>query len=302
MRMEQLRCLADIALTHSITNTAQRLFMTQQAVSSRIKQLEQDLGIELLIRTNTGVQLTRIGEEVADYARQILDTERAIGALCEARKQQLNAETVTVRVCSTSSVANIVFPDIFYEASINHQKLSMKIILTDNMDELLQQVKDNECDIGFFTYNEKELREKFISLQGELKLDILAWDELVAVTDRRLVKEGQTEIVIDKHGSENIITMFNLLPSEEYQEKSFNDTLVSSNNADFHRRMIEKVGAIVIMPRLAYQYFFNAKKYIGLPLADKHVTLVHAAVYREDTKMHLQDMAAVVRQKLYKLE
>ena len=37
MRLEQLKCLLDIAHTGSITNTAQRLFISQQAVSKSIK-------------------------------------------------------------------------------------------------------------------------------------------------------------------------------------------------------------------------------------------------------------------------
>ena len=72
MRLEQLKCLLDIAHTGSITNTAQRLFISQQAVSKSIKQLERELGLELLIRTKTGVTLTDAGEEVVRYAENML--------------------------------------------------------------------------------------------------------------------------------------------------------------------------------------------------------------------------------------
>ena len=44
MRLEQLKCLVDIAQTGSITGTAQRMYATQQAVSKSIKQLEKELG------------------------------------------------------------------------------------------------------------------------------------------------------------------------------------------------------------------------------------------------------------------
>ena len=78
MRLEQLKCLVDIAQTGSISSTAQRLYVTQQAVSKSIKQLEQELGIEILIRTNMGVRLTPIGQKVMEFARRVLDEEEQL--------------------------------------------------------------------------------------------------------------------------------------------------------------------------------------------------------------------------------
>ncbi|MBQ3120777.1 MAG: LysR family transcriptional regulator, partial [Peptococcaceae bacterium] len=68
MRIEQLHCIVDIAETGSITATAQRQFVTQQAVSKTIKQLEKELNATLLIRTRTGVSFTEIGKELVTFA------------------------------------------------------------------------------------------------------------------------------------------------------------------------------------------------------------------------------------------
>ena len=54
MRMEQLRCIVDIAKTGSLTSTAKRLFVSQQAVSKSISQLEEELGVNILIRSKNG--------------------------------------------------------------------------------------------------------------------------------------------------------------------------------------------------------------------------------------------------------
>ena len=59
MRIEKLKCLLDIAQTGSISATAQRLYISQQAVSKNIKHLEQELGVEVLVRTKTGVFFNR---------------------------------------------------------------------------------------------------------------------------------------------------------------------------------------------------------------------------------------------------
>lgn len=53
MRTEQLQYLMDILKTGSINKTAQHFFISQQAVSNSLKQLENELGCTLLNRTAT---------------------------------------------------------------------------------------------------------------------------------------------------------------------------------------------------------------------------------------------------------
>ena len=72
MRVEQLRCLVDIAQTGSLTSTAKRLFVSQQAVSKSIAQLEEELGVTILIRSKAGVNFTEEGLSVLDFARKVL--------------------------------------------------------------------------------------------------------------------------------------------------------------------------------------------------------------------------------------
>ena len=52
MRFEQLECLLAVEETGSFVGAAQRLFLTQQAISMSMKQLEQELGQPLLVREN----------------------------------------------------------------------------------------------------------------------------------------------------------------------------------------------------------------------------------------------------------
>ena len=75
MRLEQLKYLVDIAETGSITATAERFFMSQQAVSKNIRQLEREYGIELLRRSNNVVVFTEEGEAFVEFARRVLTDE-----------------------------------------------------------------------------------------------------------------------------------------------------------------------------------------------------------------------------------
>ena len=56
----------------NITNTAKNLGISQPALTSRIKKLEENLGVELLTRSNKGVNLTPEGAYVAEFAVKVL--------------------------------------------------------------------------------------------------------------------------------------------------------------------------------------------------------------------------------------
>ncbi len=58
-----VKCFLTLAETLNFTETAKRLFMTQQGVSKHISQLEQDLGVVLFVRTRHSVSLTKAGED-----------------------------------------------------------------------------------------------------------------------------------------------------------------------------------------------------------------------------------------------
>ena len=58
---ELLRVLDE---TRNITHAADRLYITQSALSKRIKGIEQELGIELLLRSRQGIRFTPAGEMV----------------------------------------------------------------------------------------------------------------------------------------------------------------------------------------------------------------------------------------------
>ena len=59
MNIDQLRYFADLAKTNSITNTAKRMFISQQALSESIKRLENEVGCTLVNRSKTGVEFVQ---------------------------------------------------------------------------------------------------------------------------------------------------------------------------------------------------------------------------------------------------
>jgi len=78
MDLVLLKTFLKVATVGSITKAAAVLFVTQSAVSRRIKQLEDYVGKPLLERAGTSLVLTDAGHLLADKARKILDIEREL--------------------------------------------------------------------------------------------------------------------------------------------------------------------------------------------------------------------------------
>lgn len=81
----RLRVFRIVAEELSFTRAAERLFLTQPAVTMQVKNLEEDLGLRLFDRTGQRIALTAAGTALLDYARRIAalcaDAERDLAAL-----------------------------------------------------------------------------------------------------------------------------------------------------------------------------------------------------------------------------
>ena len=68
MRIQQLQYLEKIVESGSINEVAKALFLSQPSLSNAIKELEQEMDLQLLVRQKSGVSLTNEGRE---FRRQI---------------------------------------------------------------------------------------------------------------------------------------------------------------------------------------------------------------------------------------
>lgn len=73
MTLQQMRYAITVAECKSMNQDSQRLFISQPSLSAAIHELEEELGMELFIRSNRGVLISPAGEEFLGYARQIVE-------------------------------------------------------------------------------------------------------------------------------------------------------------------------------------------------------------------------------------
>lgn len=109
VNIELYRVFYWIAKEKNITKTAEKLFVSQSAVTQSLKKLEEQLGGTLFIRNKKGVELTDAGEKLYNYI------ESSINVLNNAENmfsQYTNSDTGTVRICGGASVCNIFLADL----------------------------------------------------------------------------------------------------------------------------------------------------------------------------------------------
>ena len=297
MRFEQLECLLAVEETGSFVGAAQKMFLTQQAVSMSMKQLEQELGQTILIRENKKTTFTAFGEEVVVFARKMLNDRDEF--LRHAQSIHTEKEILEMNICSNSCVANMTLPEIVYNMEVQKRKTTFNIAQAENLDSILRHVQNGKKDIGLVSMNSEELGRKFAEYEDELQLDILARDELVAVVNRKDYTGKQEYIAMEEYLGRYFKTMYNIEPIDEYKFSVDATRLTCSNDADFHRAMLEKGGTLVLMSGLSYQYFFKDKKYVCVPLEHIDVPMIHAAIYRKDNSAQMQELIQMIRQELH---
>lgn len=73
MTLQQLRQVITISTSRSMNEAAKKLFVSQPNLSAVVKELEEEIGITIFIRSNRGIAITPEGEEFLGYARQVVE-------------------------------------------------------------------------------------------------------------------------------------------------------------------------------------------------------------------------------------
>ena len=134
--MDQLRALryfSKLAQTLSFSETADYFRVPSSSVSRRIKDLEENLGIELFLRTTRSVSLTDLGVLYLAEIKTALQTIEIADEMCKA---QSISPSGTVRITAMPAYAELyvlpainkmrkLYPDLEFELNITDQTLSL---------------------------------------------------------------------------------------------------------------------------------------------------------------------------------
>lgn len=160
MTLQQLKYMIEVVNCGSINEAAKKLFITQPSLSSAIKELEAEVGVELFIRSPKGITLSVDGAEFLGYARQVVEQ----AALLEQR--YLNKKP-SRQLCSISTqhyaFAVNAFVNMIQQSGAEEYEFTLRETRTH---EIIEDVKNLRSEIGILYMNpfnrkviEKMLRE-----------------------------------------------------------------------------------------------------------------------------------------------
>lgn len=142
MNFKSLQYFLTVAEELNITHAAQRLFISQQSLSSSLSKLEEELGVKLFTRTPR-LQLTYAGERLIDLARHTLLLESRI--LQESHDLSRNIRGV-LKVGISHTCGRAILPDIIPEYHFLHPLVEIEL-MEGNNEELEDWLLKDKIDL-----------------------------------------------------------------------------------------------------------------------------------------------------------
>ena len=142
--LQQLRALAAVAETGSFTRAAERLHLTQPAISHLVKRMEEDLGQPLVVRGRR-IRMTDAGQMMVDTAVRAL---RLIDESVNACRSQAQLREGRVVLAVGHLTAGALMPPLLGRFAQKHPKLATTL-LDSTAEQMISRILSQEADLGF---------------------------------------------------------------------------------------------------------------------------------------------------------
>ncbi|WP_369903308.1 LysR substrate-binding domain-containing protein [Bacillus manliponensis] len=251
----------EVIKTGSFTKAAEKLNMTQSAVSRAIASLEKELGITLFIREPRSIQLTKSGAEAYEYIYEILVLNRKLLNIDFTNPSNL---PTTIKVGAFASISKHLLPKVIQQFNALYPFLKI-VVFEGTYDEIDAWVIEGVIDIGF-TVNEHPtfICKPFLQ------------DELMVATSNQMEAEFNASSLNQFFETNKII-----MPTAPYRKQI--ESFFHTNKINYHvhsyisdcntiGKMIDLQIGISIGPKLFLQSFDDIKLH---SLPGKHYRQVY---------------------------
>lgn len=247
MELRQLRYFVTVAKTLNFSEAAKSLYITQGTLSQQIKQLEDELGSDLFVRSSHKVSLTEAGLEMLPLAQKTLETS----SICYQRISDLKkGVSGTLNIGLTTSFRGILNNALkIYLKEYPNVKLQ---IVYNSIGELLTMLEEHEIDL-FIAF-------KSAVMYDEIDTDPFVNSELCAVMSKNHPLADRKSLTLQELERHRIV-----LPSSGLQSRKAFDRFVDAdtsslnisveiNNPHGIIKLVHSTSLIAIMSSLATFY------------------------------------------------
>lgn len=311
MRLAHLYYLIEIGKTHSISQAAINLFVTQPTLSIAIASLEKELGVRLFERTKTGVYPTAEGKQVitlAEEALSKLEMIQHIGA--QQRRDSLHILTIPAVNCSLLQNAIIHFHQQYpHIQSIIHEEKPSAMV-----DAYVERLKETPDWFGICTISDekKPLRDAQFAKLG-ITADYLAAGEMVCLVSAVHPLAEQASITTEQCRTLSKIK-YQYRQSEPGEDRlhrlTANDqlfdafyaegTVLTVSTLESLKRLIAENIGVTIMPSIivADDPYLHEGRIKMLPFSDVQLPLYYYILYSSQAPLSPIDQAFIAQIKL----
>lgn len=263
MRLEQLMYLVAVNESKSISLAAERSHISQPALSSAISKLEDELGVVLLKRTNSGAYLTDVGELIIVKAKEVLSGIDDIKAIAHGNSLVLNGN---ISIAADPGVNITIMPDILTTFKYNHPKVNV-LLKVGESNNILQDIEKGKADFGIILSTDAFRKSKDMQ-----SIELFA-DEFVVITgsNRKLASESTITL-------KRALSLPILLYNTEYITECGVSSLLQKHgsfnvsyrvdNLEMMEKILTQGEAIAFIPKFMADEYMKTSKIKKIPLSD----------------------------------
>ncbi|CBZ05263.1 LysR family transcriptional regulator [Clostridium botulinum] len=273
MKIRHLRIFKMVCEEESITKAAEKLFMTQPAVSSAISELESHLGVYLFDRISRRIYLNETGKLFLTKVIKLLDLYDDL----EQNVKELE-DNATIKIGSSITIANFILPKAIVDFETIHKNTPTKVIVG-NARKIEEMLYNNEIDLGLIegvVYNEELIRIPFSSYELAIICSPrhkLALEEPIDVNkliqERLLLREKGSAI---RDVFDSVLLLHNLRANPEW---------TSINSQALIYAVKQNLG-ISVLPKILIEEEINSGEIFEIKVNDFELVNINHIVFHKD--------------------
>ena len=237
MNFQQLATYCTVVSEGSMTAAAEKLFLTQPAVSQQIRNLEDEVGSELLVRGVRNVKPTLQGQLLYDYAKKILQLTEQAEVAMQAMSNELAGE---VTIGTLNSLGLYLISPVIGLFLKHNSKLRIRLNYA-NTPQLISDVENGSADILIIPEPDAEISPAF----KDLNKKYLMTDEMWLVGSGRDTSLPQSILMKDYNKApviqfnDKYVSFKNKLDEKLKADGILVDPVFQSDNVGTLKRVIE---------------------------------------------------------------
>lgn len=262
MKIENLKLFLLVAQSKSISQAAEAAFISPQNLSFILRQVEKELGVQLFVRSNHGIALSKSGEQFLDYARKIVDTYDAFLQL-----QQIQSVHNVVHLYTTPTLGSHLKSLQGYSLG-SGQYLSIERY---SLDVLLSMLQDNKE--GCY----------FIAVRGEMANKLsTAKDKIVVAQSNMHVKVCHKDNpILQADIAEQQKKCIYMFDNCGWEESYYNTIMV--DDFEMGKKLMREKNFVYITSTNLFQLSFKEDEWVVLEETENDLTMYTLFFNYKDT-------------------